>query len=498
MLPNHSHRGPGTPNQFAPSTPATGSLTNPPPPPPPSYFTADEIKVELLRKQSVMYSPLNSELYPDIPEQVDNYRELTPLENPVSTQSTTFGYVNSVYRAVNMWTGDVYCLRRVHGFQPNTSNFKSLSNSIDAWKKLEHANVVPLRQVFTTKAFGDNSLIFVYDYFPGAQTLMSQFFTNHHHGGPGGLGGHANGLVGAARPYSQQQSFRAKLLPEPLIWTIIIQLSSALRTIHANGLACRVFDPTKIIITSGQMPDNSPALGQYHPNPRLRLSSCGIFDVISPNPFQELAQCNPKVVLPQLQQEDLIALGKVLLALSCNSLNAVERENWPQSLELIARNYSTDLRTLVLFLLTVKRGNNINEIMPMIGGRFYAQLDTVYSRYDVIENQLAKEIDNGRLFRLLCKLGTINERPEYRMDPQWSETGDRYLLKLFRDYLFHQVSEDGHPWIDMGHIVSTLNKLDAGSQEKICLVSRDDQNVLIVSFAELKKCCESAFNELLL
>jgi hypothetical protein len=24
-------------------------------------------------------------------------------------------------------------------------------------------------------------------------------------------------------------------------------------------------------------------------------------------------------------------------------------------------------------------------------------------------------------------------------DPAWSETGDRYLLKLFRDYVFHQV-----------------------------------------------------------
>ncbi|RWS22864.1 PAB-dependent poly(A)-specific ribonuclease subunit PAN3-like protein [Leptotrombidium deliense] len=99
---------------------------------------------------------------------------------------------------------------------------------------------------------------------------------------------------------------------------------------------------------------------------------------------------------------------------------------------------------------------------------------------------------------MLAKLGSINERPEFRMDPQWSETGDRYLLKLFRDYLFHQVSEEGHPWLDFGHIVSTLNKLDVGSLERICLVSRDDQNVLIVSFAELKKCFEAAFNELLL
>lgn len=44
-------------------------------------------------------------------------------------------------------------------------------------------------------------------------------------------------------------------------------------------------------------------------------------------------------------------------------------------------------------------------------------------------------------------------------DPQWSETGDRYLLKLFRDYLFHQVLPSGAPWVDLAHIVQSLNKV---------------------------------------
>lgn len=47
----------------------------------------------------------------------------------------------------------------------------------------------------------------------------------------------------------------------------------------------------------------------------------------------------------------------------------------------------------------------------------------------------------------------------FQKDPAWSETGDRYLLKLFRDHLFHQVSEAGAPWIDLSHIVSCLNKV---------------------------------------
>jgi len=45
------------------------------------------------------------------------------------------------------------------------------------------------------------------------------------------------------------------------------------------------------------------------------------------------------------------------------------------------------------------------------------------------------------------------------MDASWSETGDRYMLKLFRDFLFHQVDATGAPWIDMAHIIQCLNKV---------------------------------------
>jgi len=115
----------------------------------------------------------------------------------------------------------------------------------------------------------------------------------------------------------------------------------------------------------------------------------------------------------------------------------------------------------------------------------------------VLENELAKEVECGRLFRLMTKLNTINERAELNLDASWSETGDRYMLKLFRDYVFHQVTEDGRPWIDMAHVIQCLNKLDAGVPEKVCLMSRDEQNILVVSYAEIKHCFEASFNEVL-
>ena len=100
------------------------------------------------------------------------------------------------------------------------------------------------------------------------------------------------------------------------------------------------------------------------------------------------------------------------------------------------------------------------------------------------------------------------------MDPKWSETGDRYLLKLFRDYVFHQVDENGKPVVDMAHVISCLNKvcakarrnektllitfpqLDVGVDEKVMLMSRDDAACLIVSYRELKAALGEAFAQL--
>ncbi|KAG2456673.1 PAN3 protein, partial [Polypterus senegalus] len=206
----------------------------------------------------------------------------------------------------------------------------------------------------------------------------------------------------------------AGLLPESLIWAYIVQLSSALRTIHTAGLACRVMDPTKILITG---------------KTRLRVNCVGICDVLT---FDN-SQTNPLAMMAQYQQADLISLGKIVLALACNSLAGIQRENLQKAMELVSINYSSDLKNLILF----------------------------------------------------------------QKDPSWSETGDRYLLKLFRDHLFHQVSEAGTPWIDLSHIVSCLNKLDAGVPEKVSLVSRDEKSILVVTYADLKRCFENTFQELL-
>ena len=48
------------------------------------------------------------------------------------------------------------------------------------------------------------------------------------------------------------------------------------------------------------------------------------------------------------QQEDLTALGKLVLALACKSLLAIQRENIQTSLDLVGRTYSADLKNLIV------------------------------------------------------------------------------------------------------------------------------------------------------
>ncbi|XP_071949670.1 PAN2-PAN3 deadenylation complex subunit pan3-like [Antedon mediterranea] len=431
----------------------------------PSFFMGEDIKVDILHRHLVTLAQIDPTEHPDIPQEVDKYHTLYPLEGTPKgpmDKNSTFGYSTQCFKAVNSKDNKTYCLRRVIGFKVANSQWMTL---VDMWKKLQHSNVVSLREVFTTKAFGEHSMVFVHDYHPGAMTLMQRHF---HHKGRNSFMKNRNG---PRVPHG--------ILPENLLWTYIVQISSTIRSIHAAGLACRVIDPRKVLITARN---------------RLRLNCVGIFDVLTYNSNQG----NPITVIPHYQQEDLMAFGRMVLALACNSLDGLHRDQMHSSLELVTINYSSDLKNLILYLLTPQgRPKSINDIMPMIGARFYTQLDAAYMRSDSVEEELAKEVQNGRLFRLITKLGVINERPEFNGDPSWSETGDRYLLKLFRDYLFHQVNETGAPWIDMAHIVQCLNKLDAGVPEKVCLMARDEQNVLVVSYKDLKHCFENTFEEVL-
>lgn len=249
----------------------------------------------------------------------------------------------------------------------------------------------------------------------------------------------------------------------------------------------------------------------------VRLNCCSIFDVIA-------YDANASVSAVQSQQgEDLVNLGKLLASLACNSISAMQ--NVDKSLEHIARVYSQDLKAVILWLLSppgsvprpaigasAKKASEdgisdpstssnaplktAEELVQILGPKYAEEFDSALNQDDLLEMGLSKELENARLVRLLCKFGFINERPEYDHDPRWSETGDRYIVKLFRDHVFHAIDPAGRPVVDLSHILTNLNKLDAGSLEKIMLTSRDEQSCLVVSYREIKSCVDAAFADL--
>ncbi|KAM7356369.1 poly(A) specific ribonuclease subunit PAN3 isoform 6-T13 [Cochliomyia hominivorax] len=440
-----------------------------------AFFLPDEMRADILSRNVISNLMLDASEAAQhaLPMEVDNYHTLYPLEAlPVQPLHAKLTLPTSAYKATHSTTGIKYCLRRLHGFRLQSTKCMSV---VEMWKKLQHSNVVQLREVFTTKAFGDNSLVLVYDYHPNSQTLLAKYFTPTPESN-----GYNDPFQGEARPFSHksnlQRSSNGPLLPEATIWSIIMQLTAGLRAIHQAGLACKVLDATKIIVTGK----------------RVRFSFCGTSDIAQFDPNAT----NPLAVVSMHQQEDLTALGRLVLSLACRFLHSVQH-NVQSSIEMVSRHYSSDLRNFIVYLFNTTQRRSVTDLMPMIGARFYTQLDALQAQCDMQEDELAKEMENGRLYRILVKLNCINERPDFNLDCTWSEIGDRYMLKLFRDYLFHSVTEDGRPWLDHAHIVQCLNKLDAGSLERVQLMSRDEQSVLIVTYAELKNCLEKAFSELM-
>lgn len=323
--------------------------------------------------------------------------------------------------------------------------------TVQSWKALASSNIVNIHDAFTTRNFNDSSLIFVCDYHPMAKTLAEHHF------------GQSKIVRGRGSP---------EQVPEPVLWTYITQIASALRVIHSRGLAARVISASKILLVGKN---------------RIRLNACAILDVV---------QYDTQVPTAQLQRQDLVNFGLLILSLGSNTPDA--SQNFAKAMDQFKRHYGKELQAVVVWLYSVMQNQekNIDQFVSNISSQMAVAFDAALQLDDQLSVEFGREVENARLFRLMAKLGFINERPEYEHDRQWSENGERYYLKLLRDYIFHQVDVHENPVVDLGHVLSCLNKLDAGSDERISLVSRDNQSCFIVSYRELKKGIESAFQDL--
>ncbi|KAH6569689.1 hypothetical protein BASA62_004697 [Batrachochytrium salamandrivorans] len=409
------------------------------------FFIDDNLRENLLKRNEAVQKVLDPSVPdgPNLPITVDSYHTLFPLEDS-STPSKIFGYPTSVYKAIRSVDGKPYILRRIEGFR--MMNAATMA-CLESWRHVRHANVVSFIEAFTTKAFGDSSLVLVYDYHPLASTMAATYF-------------------------SRNDLPTTKGVEERVIWSFICQLTSALRTIHMQNLAARVVDFSKVVVTGKN---------------RFSLNCCGVMDILT---FEA------KTSVLQLQQEDMRNLGQLIVSLAVGS--PLSLQNIQKCLDHLGRNYSSDMVTVAMYLLSnTPTPKSLDEVSRLIAPRLLQEVNDASQYNDRLEDELSRELENARLVRLLCKLGFINERPEYDLDLTWAETGDVYLLKLFRDYVFHQVDEAGAPLLDLAHVLQTLNKLDVGVDEKIMLTSRDEKSCLIASYRDLKQCIDTTFREMI-
>ncbi|KAF5352917.1 hypothetical protein D9758_007902 [Tetrapyrgos nigripes] len=437
----------------------------------PSVFVTSSTDSHFVPPSSELRQTLQSRSL-NLPEELQEYHTLAPLDTVNASERRKFGnWYSAVYMAIKSTDGRAYALRRVENFR---LMHQSAFSAIEAWGHIQHPSIVRVHEAFTTRAFNDSSLVVVYAYHPDAQTLYdvylkstsslpfqpsrSQSFQS------------LDQAVVTAQPIHQPQFTP---IPERTIWSYIVQIASAIKKVHEAKLAVRMIDTTKILVTGKN---------------RIRIGSCGIVDVLMHDSHQDMHL---------LQLEDLTMFGRLIFALCCNNASATTNGNFQKSLEVMSRLYSPEIKTLALFLISKNHPNkNINAVYEMIGTKIFTELDDALIATDKLENELLSELENARLVRLLCKFGFINERPEFARDPRWSETGDRYIIKLFRDYVFHQSDEHGNPVTNLSHVLSCLSKLDAGTDEKVMLVARDEQSCLVVSYKEIKACIDAAFSDL--
>jgi len=362
-----------------------------------------------------------------------------------NTRSSFFGYPSSTFQVTSREDGNLYCLKRfdsVRSVSPRIAMAVS-----DRWKACmaeQHPGLVPFYQCFVAQ----RAVFFVHQYIPGARSLGAQQ--------------HRIMMMMNNNNNLQQQRLP---LPEPILWSCFSQLVSAIRIVHGGQLAVRTLRLQHVLATiSSSSEDGSHRL-------RLRLGSLGIVDALE---FEARKQ------VTDLQMEDIRDLGRLMLSLAMGGggevTASVDEGTLQRCEQFLMQNYSRELHSLIMTLIrsTGPRPPTILDVSRVVASRCaFEEQEAVYRALDRTERALSAEYESGRALRLLLKLGFINERPEFGPNRRWAQSGDCYVLTLFRDYVFHQADGAGNPVLDLGHVVTALNKLDAADEEQIALASRD-------------------------
>lgn len=164
-----------------------------------------------------------------------------------------------------------------------------VERSVKQWEQATHPNIIMLHGAWIHQ----RALFFTHEYFPGAQTLHERYLT------------------------------RRVPVPEPTLWAYICQLVTALRAIHALGLACRVVHPLRVLWTSQN---------------RIRINCVGVIDVLEAESAKSVEEA---------QREDIYNLGRLILALAIRMpVNSLDRFGLAEALDSTRAHYTTEVVNL--------------------------------------------------------------------------------------------------------------------------------------------------------
>ena len=369
------------------------------------------------------------------------YHSLLLLEESPSYLGS-HGYRSWVYKALSTTDPFVYCLRRVDGFR--LSNFDLVQDAIERWADIKHPNIVAVRQAFATSEFQDaegglgegGSLVYVYDYIDLAQTF--------------------DAWIATTQNVSQV---------EPLVWDIVTQLSMALRLIHSRGLSTRGCVSGSKILVSNRL--------------RIHINTVGLMDAL-----EHPSLTGGRKSVETLQREDLLGLAQIVLWL-------VLGENNIPPHTLLQRAEEAKISPSVLRIIEECVGGSAAGLVCLSGAFIAFKAEQLESTQDMLMSELRKRVDVARLNKIITKISAIADRPHLNDDWRWASTGDRYIVSLFRDYVFFQSGN-----LDVGHVTDCLAKVDIGSFESVMLMNRDGSSVLVTTYSDIKRCLETSFREI--
>jgi PAB-dependent poly(A)-specific ribonuclease subunit 3 len=333
-------------------------------------------------------------------------------QNNYTTIRSSFGYPTRLFRVTSTSDGNLYCLRRMdsvrcvshkivqtvmHQWLSNPSGRDKTTVSLSGG--FDHPGIVRWYKCFISQ----RAVFFVHNYHAGAVTFKERFFNI-----PRG----ENGVP----------------LPESFIWSCLTQLVSAIAAVHGSNLAVRTLQLNHILCTqegsSGVIKLNSGPFGL--PRIRLRINCVGIVDIL---------EFEARKTLEELQRDDMRSLGCILLSMTTGSeitVNDIFRGNNAQQqgqilvpyFDFVRQNYSRDLFVLIHSLLNPGvPPQTIRGVASSMAMRAFEELDEAHTCIDNMDGSLMGIYESGRALRLLLKLAFVNERPEFGIDKNWSESG---------------------------------------------------------------------------